>query len=145
MMTSSSRHHGATRCDCWMRICCDGVVRSGPGVTMALTCTSLLSGLSISGLTRWRSTPRRCAGTRLTCRKVVRQAPPSPANSRLCARCTEYSASAATSRRTQSNGMSAGNTLMEARTQALSEIFERDIKFRIIRDAAVPDSASAAS
>jgi ribosomal protein S12 methylthiotransferase accessory factor len=33
-----------------------------------------------------------------------------------------------------SNGMSAGNTLMEARTQALSEIFERDIKFRIIRD-----------
>lgn len=33
-----------------------------------------------------------------------------------------------------SNGMSAGNTLMEARTQALAEIFERDIKFRIIRD-----------
>jgi ribosomal protein S12 methylthiotransferase accessory factor len=33
-----------------------------------------------------------------------------------------------------SNGMSAGNTLMEARTQALSEIYERDIKFRIIRD-----------
>lgn len=33
-----------------------------------------------------------------------------------------------------SNGMSAGNTLMEARTQALSEIFERDVKFRIIRD-----------
>lgn len=33
-----------------------------------------------------------------------------------------------------SNGMSAGNTLKEARTQALSEIFERDIKFRIIRD-----------
>lgn len=33
-----------------------------------------------------------------------------------------------------SNGMSAGNTLMEARTQALSEIFERDIKFKIIRD-----------
>lgn len=33
-----------------------------------------------------------------------------------------------------SNGMSAGNTMMEARTQALSEIFERDIKFRIIRD-----------
>ena len=30
--------------------------------------------------------------------------------------------------------MSAGNTLMEARTQALSEIFERDIKFRIIRE-----------
>ena len=33
-----------------------------------------------------------------------------------------------------SNGMSAGNTMMEARTQALSEIFERNIKFRIIRD-----------
>lgn len=33
-----------------------------------------------------------------------------------------------------SNGMSAGNTLMEARTQALSEIFERDIKFKIIRE-----------
>ena len=33
-----------------------------------------------------------------------------------------------------SNGMSAGNTLMEARTQALSEILERNIKFRIIRD-----------
>lgn len=33
-----------------------------------------------------------------------------------------------------SNGMSAGNTMKEARTQALSEIFERDIKFRIIRD-----------
>ncbi len=33
-----------------------------------------------------------------------------------------------------SNGMSAGNTKMEARTQALSEIFERDIKFRIIRE-----------
>ena len=31
-----------------------------------------------------------------------------------------------------SNGMSAGNTMMEARTQALSEIFERDIKFKII-------------
>jgi ribosomal protein S12 methylthiotransferase accessory factor len=31
-----------------------------------------------------------------------------------------------------SNGMSAGNTLMEARTQALAEIFERHIKFRII-------------
>jgi len=30
--------------------------------------------------------------------------------------------------------MSAGNALMEARTQALSEIFERDIKFRIIRE-----------
>ncbi len=33
-----------------------------------------------------------------------------------------------------SNGMSAGNTLMEARTQALAEIFERDIKFKIIRE-----------
>ncbi len=33
-----------------------------------------------------------------------------------------------------SNGMSAGNTLMEARTQALAEIFERNIKFRIIRE-----------
>ena len=33
-----------------------------------------------------------------------------------------------------SNGMSAGNTMMEARTQALSEIFERDIKFKIIRE-----------
>ncbi len=33
-----------------------------------------------------------------------------------------------------SNGMSAGNTMMEARTQALSEIFERDIKFKIIKD-----------
>jgi ribosomal protein S12 methylthiotransferase accessory factor len=31
-----------------------------------------------------------------------------------------------------SNGMSAGNTQMEARTQALSEIFERSIKARII-------------
>jgi ribosomal protein S12 methylthiotransferase accessory factor len=31
-----------------------------------------------------------------------------------------------------SNGMSAGNTEAEARTQALSEIFERHIKFRII-------------
>ena len=31
-----------------------------------------------------------------------------------------------------SNGMSAGNTRAEARTQALSEIFERHIKFRII-------------
>ena len=39
-----------------------------------------------------------------------------------------------------SNGMSAGNTMNEARTQALSEIFERDIKFRIIRDAiCLPD------
>ena len=33
-----------------------------------------------------------------------------------------------------SNGMSAGNTLAEARTQALSEIFERHIKFRIIAE-----------
>ena len=39
-----------------------------------------------------------------------------------------------------SNGMSAGNTMMEARTQALSEIFERDIKFKIIREAiCLPD------
>ena len=33
-----------------------------------------------------------------------------------------------------SNGMSAGNTMMEARTQALAEIFERDIKYKIIRE-----------
>jgi ribosomal protein S12 methylthiotransferase accessory factor len=33
-----------------------------------------------------------------------------------------------------SNGMSAGNTLAEARTQALAEIFERHIKFRIISE-----------
>jgi ribosomal protein S12 methylthiotransferase accessory factor len=33
-----------------------------------------------------------------------------------------------------SNGMAAGNTLMEARTQALSEIFERHIKYRIIAE-----------
>lgn len=33
-----------------------------------------------------------------------------------------------------SNGMSAGNTPMEARTQALAEIFERHIKFRIIEE-----------
>ncbi len=33
-----------------------------------------------------------------------------------------------------SNGMSAGNTQAEARTQALSEIFERHIKFRIISE-----------
>jgi ribosomal protein S12 methylthiotransferase accessory factor len=33
-----------------------------------------------------------------------------------------------------SNGMSAGNTQDEARTQALSEIFERHIKFRIIAE-----------
>ena len=39
-----------------------------------------------------------------------------------------------------SNGMSAGNTMMEARTQALSEIFERDIKFKIIKDSiCLPD------
>lgn len=31
-----------------------------------------------------------------------------------------------------SNGMAAGNTPLEARTQALSEIFERHIKFRVI-------------
>jgi ribosomal protein S12 methylthiotransferase accessory factor len=33
-----------------------------------------------------------------------------------------------------SNGMAAGNTLMEARTQALSEIFERQVKYRIISE-----------
>ncbi len=33
-----------------------------------------------------------------------------------------------------SNGMSAGNTIFEARVQALSEIFERSIKFKIIAD-----------
>ena len=33
-----------------------------------------------------------------------------------------------------SNGMSAGNTMAEARTQALSEIIERHIKFRIISE-----------
>ena len=33
-----------------------------------------------------------------------------------------------------SNGMAAGNTREEARTQALSEIFERAIKYRIIRE-----------
>jgi len=33
-----------------------------------------------------------------------------------------------------SNGMAAGNTMMEARTQALSEIFERHIKYRIIAE-----------
>ncbi len=39
-----------------------------------------------------------------------------------------------------SNGMSAGNTATEARTQALSEIFERYIKFRIIAEAiCLPD------
>ena len=33
-----------------------------------------------------------------------------------------------------SNGMAAGNTMMEARSQALSEIFERQVKYRIIRE-----------
>ncbi len=33
-----------------------------------------------------------------------------------------------------SNGMAAGNTMLEARTQALSEIFERHIKYRIISE-----------
>lgn len=33
-----------------------------------------------------------------------------------------------------SNGMSAGNTMMEARTQALAEIFERNIKNKIIAE-----------
>ncbi len=33
-----------------------------------------------------------------------------------------------------SNGMAAGNTMMEARSQALSEIFERTIKYRIISE-----------
>ncbi len=33
-----------------------------------------------------------------------------------------------------SNGMAAGNTPMEARAQALSEIFERHIKYRIVRE-----------
>ena len=46
-----------------------------------------------------------------------------------------------------SNGMSAGNTQAEARTQALSEIFERQIKGRIISDAIclpdVPDAVIA--
>jgi ribosomal protein S12 methylthiotransferase accessory factor YcaO len=37
-----------------------------------------------------------------------------------------------------SNGMSAGNTEMEARTQALSEILERHIKFRIISEGPLP-------
>lgn len=48
-----------------------------------------------------------------------------------------------------SNGMSAGNTLMEARTQALSEIFERHIKYRIISEGLclpeVPDDVIARS
>jgi len=33
-----------------------------------------------------------------------------------------------------SNGMAAGNTMLEARTQALSEIFERQVKYRIISE-----------
>lgn len=42
-----------------------------------------------------------------------------------------------------SNGMSAGNTMMEARTQALAEIFERDIKFKVIREGiCLPDVPS---
>ena len=46
-----------------------------------------------------------------------------------------------------SNGMAAGNTVMEARSQALSEIFERHIKYRIIREGLclpeVPDAVIA--
>ncbi|QDQ28422.1 30s ribosomal protein S12 methylthiotransferase accessory protein YcaO [Chitinimonas arctica] len=46
-----------------------------------------------------------------------------------------------------SNGMSAGNTLMEARSQALSEILERHIKYRIISEGLclpeVPDAVLA--
>jgi len=46
-----------------------------------------------------------------------------------------------------SNGMSAGNTACEARVQALSEIFERWIKFKVIADAialpSVPDEVIA--
>ena len=46
-----------------------------------------------------------------------------------------------------SNGMAAGNTLMEARSQALSEIFERHIKNRIISEGLclpeVPDAVIA--
>jgi len=39
-----------------------------------------------------------------------------------------------------SNGMSAGNTLFEARVQALSEIFERFVKFKIIAEGiSLPD------
>jgi len=39
-----------------------------------------------------------------------------------------------------SNGMSAGNTVFEARVQALSEIFERYVKFKIIADGiSLPD------
>ena len=46
-----------------------------------------------------------------------------------------------------SNGMAAGNTLMEARSQALSEIFERHVKYRIISEGLclpeVPDAVIA--
>ena len=46
-----------------------------------------------------------------------------------------------------SNGMAAGNTMMEARSQALSEIFERHIKYRIISEGLclpdVPDAVIA--
>ncbi len=46
-----------------------------------------------------------------------------------------------------SNGMAAGNTMMEARSQALSEIFERAIKYRIIAEGLclpeVPDAVIA--
>lgn len=43
-----------------------------------------------------------------------------------------------------SNGMSAGNTPMEARAQALAEIFERHIKFRIIAESlCLPDVPAA--
>ena len=46
-----------------------------------------------------------------------------------------------------SNGMSAGNTPNEARTQALSEIFERHVKFRVIAESLclpeVPDAVIA--
>jgi ribosomal protein S12 methylthiotransferase accessory factor len=46
-----------------------------------------------------------------------------------------------------SNGMAAGNTMMEARSQALSEIFERNIKNRIISEGLclpeVPDAVIA--
>ena len=46
-----------------------------------------------------------------------------------------------------SNGMAAGNTMMEARSQALSEIFERHIKYRIIAEGLclpeVPDAVIA--
>ena len=42
------------------------------------------------------------------------------------------------------NGMSAGNTSAEARTQALSEIFERAVKFRIIeKGLCLPDAPDA--